>query len=333
MNVGEWWRNDSICDTKSIDWNDHDRSRYMLDLNDVYYFVQVVEKQGISAAAKSLDLPKSSVSRRILALEGALAVRLIQRTSRSFVVTEVGREFHRHAVAMLESAKAAEDVIRQRVAEPSGVIRFTCPVAFAQLVMANLIPAFMARFPRVRIVEHATNRYVDPINDGFDLCLRAHTVPLHESTLIIRRLAETPWHLFAGPAYLARKGVPETPTELADHDGVLLNGAIESPCWVLQHERTLQTISVPFSPRLQSDDMETLKAAACAGLGIVALPGYVGLPEAKRGQLARVLPQWTAGVAIISLLMPSSRGMLPSIRAFVDFMASQVPSAVTLHEP
>src|SRR5580658_590690 len=100
MNVGEWWRNDSICDTKSIDWNDHDRSRYMLDLNDVYYFVQVVEKQGISAAAKSLDLPKSSVSRRILALEGALAVRLIQRTSRSFVVTEVGREFHRHAVAM-----------------------------------------------------------------------------------------------------------------------------------------------------------------------------------------------------------------------------------------
>src|SRR5579863_3008515 len=304
----------------------------MLDLNDVYYFVQVVEKRGISAAAKSLDLPKSSVSRRVLALEEALAVRLIQRTSRSFVVTDVGQEFYRHAVAMLESANAAEDVIRRRVAEPSGIIRFTCPVAFAQLAMANLIPAFMARFPQVRIVQHATNRYVDPISEGFDLCLRAHTVPLHESTLIIRRLAEIPWHLFAGPEYLSRKGVPKTPTELSDHDGVLLNGTSESPCWALQHERTLQKISVPFSPRLQSDDMATLKAAACAGLGIVALPGYVGLPETKLGQLARVLPQWTAGEAMISVLMPSRRGMLPSVRAFVDFMATQVPSTVTLHE-
>jgi DNA-binding transcriptional LysR family regulator len=306
----------------------------MLDLNNVYYFVQVVEKKGISAAAHALHLPKSSVSRHVLALEEALGVRLIQRTSRSFVVTDVGQEFYRHAVTMLESANAAEDSIKQRIAEPRGTIRFTCSVAFAQHAMANVIPDFMARFPQVNIIQHAANRYVDPISEGFDLCLRAHTVPLRDSTLIIRHLADIPWHLFAGPEYLSRKGTPESPAELGQHDGVLLSGIAETPSWALQHEQFgFRTISVPFSPRLQSDDMATLKAAACAGLGIVALPAYVASPEIHRGQLLRVLPEWTAGIAMMSLIMPSKRGMLPSIRAFVDFLAVQVPSAVALHEP
>jgi len=306
----------------------------MLDLNNVYYFVQVVEKKGISAAAHALDLPKSSVSRGVVTLEEALGVRLIQRTSRSFVVTEVGLEFYKHAVTMLESAQAAEDSIKQRVAEPRGTIRFTCSVAFAQLAMASIIPDFMMRFPQVDVIQHATNRYVDPINEGFDLCLRAHTTPLRDSTLVIRHLANIPWHLFAGPEYLSRKGTPESPAELGQHDGVLLSGTADTPCWVLQHGHFgFRKISVPFAPRLQSDDMATLKAAACAGLGIVALPGYVGAPEVTRGQLVRVLPDWTAGIAMMSLLMPSKRGMLPSIRAFVDFLAERVPSAVALGEP
>jgi DNA-binding transcriptional LysR family regulator len=301
----------------------------MLDLNDVYYYAQVVEHQGITAAARALDLPKSSISRRILALEESLGARLIQRTSRRFVVTEIGAEFHRHALAMLVEAEAAESVVRRRAAEPSGTIRFTCPVAFAQLALAELIPRFMAAYPRVHIVQHATNRYVDPVQEGFDLCLRAHAEPLPDSSLVQRSIAQIPWHLFAGPSYVARNGMPSEPNALLEHDGIALGGAQESYAWCLRDARhTNSVIAVPFMPSLLSDDMATLKAAACAGLGIVALPGYVGSGEVERGKLVRVLPQWIAGLATMSVLIPSRRGLLPSVGVFVEFLAEHVPAAV-----
>lgn len=300
----------------------------MIDLNDVYFFAKVVEHQGITAAARVLDVPKSSLSRRIQSLEAALGARLIQRTSRRFVITEIGAEFHRHALAMLVEAEAAENVVRSRTAEPSGTIRFTCSVAVAQLVLAPLIPRFMATFPRVRIVEHATNRHVDPVHEGFDMCLRAHTEPLPSSSLVQRPLAQIPWVLFAGPGYLARKGTPGDPSELAGHDAIAL-GMHDHHAWRLRDVRHAdQAHTVPIAPSLQSDDMATLKAAACAGAGIVALPGYVGRAEVASGQLVRVLPQWIAGIATLSLLTPSRRGLLPSVRSFGDFLAEHVPAIV-----
>lgn len=301
----------------------------MLDLNDVYYFAKAVETGGISAAARALNQPKSSISRRIIELEAALGARLIQRTTRSFNVTELGREFHRHALAMLVEAEAAESAVRERLAEPSGAIRFSCSVALAQLALAELIPQFMARYPRVDIVQHAVNRYVDPVHEGFDLCLRAHTAPLSDSSLVQRPLATIPWHLFAGPAYIKRRGLPKNPAQLAAHEGILLSGPWDAQAWRLKREKgAKEEVTVPFAPRLQSDDMATLKMAACAGLGIVALPGYVCRAELAGGLLERVLPQWTAGIATVSLVMPSRRGLLPSIRAFSDFLAAQLPPLV-----
>ena len=301
----------------------------MLDLNDVYLYAQVVEHRGITAAARVLDVPKSSISRRILALEAALGARLIQRTSRRFVVTEIGAEFHRHALAMLVEAEAAESVVRRRAAEPSGTIRFTCSVAFAQLALADLMPRFMAAYPRVRIVQHATNRHVDPVQEGFDLCLRAHTEPLPGSSLVQRTLAQIPWALFASPAYLARKGTPTEPSELATHDAIALGDGHEGRAWRLRPAgRSTEPVVIPIAPCLESDDMATLKAAACADAGIVALPAYVGRHEIERAQLVRVLPEWHAGVATMSLLMPSRRGLLPSVRAFAEFLAEHVPQAV-----
>ena len=305
----------------------------MLDLNDVYLYAQVIEHRGITAAARALDVPKSSISRRILALEASLGARLIQRTSRRFVVTEIGAEFHRHALAMLVEAEAAESIVRRRTAEPSGTIRFTCSVAFAQLALADLMPRFMAAHPRVRVVQHATNRHVDPVQEGFDLCLRAHTEPLPSSSLVQRTLAQIPWHLFASPGYLARAGTPADPAALSTHDGLALalGDAHEGHAWRLRDARRADAaipIPIPFVPSLESDDMATLKAAACADMGIVALPGYVGRGEVARGQLVRVLPQWLAGVATMSVLMPSRRGLLPSVRAFAEFLHENVPTAV-----
>ena len=286
----------------------------MLDLSDVYAFVQAVEKKGIGAAARALDQPKSSVSRRILALEATLGARLIQRTTRKFAVTDVGQEFYTHAVATLIEAEAAENVVRRRLSEPTGTIRFTCSVPLAQLAVAELIPRFMTLYPRVRIVQHATNRYVDPVDEGFDVCVRAHWTLLPASTLIQRHLADIPWHLFAGPAYLARKGTPQTPEELPEHDAVGLREAEETHVWSLVHEEHPEEKStVAYAPRLESDDMGTLKVAART-LGIVALPGYVARKDVESGLLVRVLPQWHAGIATVSTLLPSRRGLLPSVR-------------------
>ena len=305
------------------------RKKRLLDLDDLYYFVQAVEKKGVTAAARALDLPKSSISRHIFALETALGVRLIQRTTRSFAVTDIGQEFYRHAVATLIEAETAEDIIRRRTAEPSGTIRFSCPVALAQLALAELIVEFMTLHPQVRIVQHATNRFVDPVQEGFDVCLRAHSTPLPASSLIQRHLVDIPWCLFAARSYLVRKGTPTTPEQLSEHDGIGLRQGEETHVWTLGSEKHReQTTTVAYSPRLLSDDMVTLKVAACHGHGIVALPEYVGHKEVQSGVLIRVLPQWHAGIATVSMLLPSRRGLLPSVRAFMDFLSERVPRAV-----
>jgi len=303
----------------------------MFNLNDVYYFVQVVDKKGFSAAGKALSMPKSSLSHRILALESKLGARLIQRTSRKFMVTDVGHEFYQHALAMLSEAEAAEQSVKRRVIEPQGAVRITCSVAIAQFVLATLLPRFINQFPKVDVVQHVTNRYVDLIDERFDLALRAHSQPLPDSGLIRRPLAPTPWGLFASQSYFDHNGMPSNPSELVGHSGVLLKSHSGDCNWALQSANG-EAISIPFRPRLCSDDIITAKKAAAAGVGIVALPMYQCQPELRQGLLRRVLPQWTAGNATITLLAPSRRGLLPSVRALIDFLAAEFQSIVAVQD-
>jgi DNA-binding transcriptional LysR family regulator len=298
----------------------------MPDLNDLCFFVQVVDRQGFSAASRALGVPKSSLSRRIIALERALGARLIQRTSRRFAVTETGREVYRHALGMVVEAEAARDAVRRKLTEPSGTIRYTCSIGMARY-MADLVTRFLLAFPKVGIVQCVTNRFVDLVEEGFDLGVRGHARPLPNSSLVQRSLAQTPWALFAAPGYLARAGDPAGPAELADHAGLALGSRGNETIWRLRTPDG-QAAEVPFSARLQSDDAETLKRAAIAGLGILALPRYVCRADVADGTLCRVLPAWTAGEAAITLLMPSRRSLLPSVRAFADFLIAEFPAAV-----
>ncbi|MHA6203975.1 substrate binding domain-containing protein [Dyella soli] len=308
-----------------------------------YAFAAQIQEQWLpTASAWVITPPEPTRAMRMPGTRGVFAAspaapareqmtkpRLIQRSSLRFVVKEIGAEFHRHALAMLVETDAAESVVRRRTAEPCGTIRFTCSVSFARLALADLIPRLMATYPRVRIVQHATNRFVDLVQEGFDLCLRAHTDPLPDSSLVRRAIARIPWHLFAGPSYPARNGTPSKPDELSAHDGIALGVGLESYAWRLRDARPgAEVVALPFAPSLVSDDMATLKAAACAGLGIVALPGFVGTAEVTQGQLVRVLPHWLAGLATMSVLIPSRRGRLPAVSAFVDFLAEHVPAAV-----
>jgi DNA-binding transcriptional LysR family regulator len=303
--------------------------RAMLDLNDFYYFVQIIDRGGFTSASRSLNIPKSTLSYRMRHLESNLGVRLINRTSRQFSATDVGNEFYRHAVSMLRQADAAEYVVRQRVSEPSGVIRFTTAFATSQFAMREMIPGFVARYPKVLVVQHASDAFVDIVAENFDVAIRAHSEPLADSTLVKRTLAPAPWCLFAAPGYLERIGHPQTPEDLRDLDALLRTRHGSAPSWRLrlkgQHE-----VTIPNKPRLLSDDLIGLKQCANAGLGIVSLPAYVCREEVRTGSLVRVLPAWTSGDSTLTALIPYRQGMLPSVRAFVDFISAEFPKVVAL---
>lgn len=302
----------------------------MLDLNDLYYFVLVVDHHGFSAAGRAVNVPKSRLSRRIAVLEQALDTRLLSRSSRQMALTDAGQALYRHARAMLVEAEAAETAVRQRQGEPLGVVRLACSVAMAQFVMADLLPRFMSAYPRVDVLQHASNHYVDAVGEGFDLVLRAHTGPLPDSSLVQRNLASTHWCLVAAPDYLEQQGTPQSPADLASHSALKLGSDTAEGRWQLHSlESTEQEqATVPFTARFCSDDMTGLKRAAVAGLGVLALPGYICRPEINEGSLVQLLPEWSAGHAQLSLLMPSRRGQLPSVQALAAFLAAELPGIV-----
>jgi DNA-binding transcriptional LysR family regulator len=303
----------------------------VLDLNDFFYFVQVVDRGGFTAASRTLRIPKSTLSHRIQELETSLGVRLLNRTSRRFAMTEAGGEFYRHAVMMLREAEQAETAIRHRLIEPTGTVRCTAAVATMQFAMCGLMADFLVRHPKVNVVAHATDQFVDIVGENFDVAVRAHSDPLPDSTLVQRTLTPAPWFLFAGAAYLDANGPLEGPHDLAKHPSLFMMRTGVSPTWRLRHSgRRRQEVVVPLTPRLLLDDMLSLKRAAIGGLGIVALPGYVCRDEVQSGALRQVLPGWIADDSTLTALMPYRQGLLPSVRAFVEHLAAELPKVVLI---
>jgi DNA-binding transcriptional LysR family regulator len=300
----------------------------MLDLNDFRYFVRIVECGGLTAASRNLDVPKSTVSHRLQQLEAALGVRLVNRTSRRLGMTDAGDVFYRHAVAMLERADLAESAVRERLAEPSGTIRFTTAVATSLFSMRQILPDFIHRYPKINVIQHISDEQIDIAGGSYDLALRSHTGPLSDSTLVQRTLAPAPWFLFAAPSYIERHGMPLAPEDLAGHDTLVMFRHNSPMIWKLNHP-TRGEVIVTLKPRLAGNDIVTLKQAAQDGLGIVALPAYVCSEDMRSGALQRILPDWLAGEASITAVIPFRHGMLPSVRAFLDFLVERVPQVVS----
>ncbi|MFN4117908.1 LysR substrate-binding domain-containing protein [Acidovorax sp.] len=296
----------------------------MLNLNDLQLFVRVVDHGGFAAAARALECPKSTLSKRVAALETALGVRLIQRSSRVFVMTDTGKAFYRHAAAMLIEAEAAENVVRGLQAEPTGLVRITASVTTAQLVLAELLPVLAERHPRLQVMLHATDRFVDLVQEGFDIGVRDHSAPLADSELVQRRVGFEPFYLVAAPAYLARHGGPPTDWQaLAGHDGLLLSAAASAQAWTLWQGGKAHTVRP--RPRFFADEPWTLLHAALAGVGVGCLPRGLCAASLASGRLVRLLPAFDhAGGMTTTLLIAHRRGQLPSVRAAVDFLADGI---------
>jgi len=298
----------------------------MLNLRDVFYFVQVVNHGGFTAAARVLRTSKSTLSLRLQQLEMDLGIQLLHRNSRKLGLTNAGDDFYGHAQSLLRAAEAAENFGRQRQSEPSGTIRITSSVTVAQFALREILPAFMRMYPKVNIEQHASDVITDIVGEGYDLAIRAHTDPLPDSSLVHRRLAEVPWFLFASPAYLDDKGVPHHPDDLVTHS-TIAHGRGATKSWSLQCEEETAAV-VQITPRFVSNEMVTLKQAACADLGIVSLPGYVCREDVAAKRLARVLPQWRAANSRLTAVLPTRQGWLPSVRVLLDYLVDELPCAV-----
>jgi DNA-binding transcriptional LysR family regulator len=298
----------------------------MVDMNDFLFFVKIVDCGGFTAASRALGVSKSTLSQRMMKLEAHLEVRLLTRSSRHVGLSEAGSDFYRHAVAVLREADMAQSAVRQRLLEPSGTVRCTAGVATMHFGLSDVIASFLAKHPKVSLVAHATDRFVDIIKENFDIALRGHSDPLPDSDLVQRTLATTHINLFAGVKYLAEHGEPAEPADLATHSAVSMMREASPGTWRLQHgSQQFEDVVVILNARLVSEDVWTLQKAACRGIGIVALPPYVCREAVRAGALKPVLPQWSLGPATMTALLPHRQGMLPSVRAFLDHLTEEVP--------
>jgi DNA-binding transcriptional LysR family regulator len=197
--------------------------------------------------------------------------------------------------------------------------------------MRSLVADFLVCYPKVNVVAHATDQYVDIVGENFDVAIRAHSDPLPNSTLVQRRLAPAPWFLLAGAVYVDAIGPFDKPHDLAKHPTLFVMRTGVSPIWRLRRSgRPREEVVVQLTPRLLVDDMLSLKQAAISGLGIVALPGYVCRDDVRSGVLCQVLRGWIADDTTLTALMPYRQGLLPSVRAFVDHLAAELPKAVRI---
>ena len=290
----------------------------MYNLNDLVFFVQSVDLGSFTAAGRRLGQPKSTVSKRVAELESALGARLIHRTSRSFALTEVGRDFYDHARAAVIEAEAAETVVRHRLAEPSGSVKITTSVPTAQFHLADRLPALARAFPKLDVQLHVTDRFVDLVQEGFDIAVRSHFAPLPDSGLMQRQIGTERIILVASPDYLNKHGVPRRPEDLKDHDGLIV--AVSARSWRLSIAGG-ETVDVAPRPRLFADESVVLMKSAIAGLGIACLPETIAGSQIREGTLVTVLPGWTAGTVTTTILTPHRRGQLPSVRAVIDFLS------------
>jgi DNA-binding transcriptional LysR family regulator len=294
------------------------------DLNDLYYFSVVVDHGGFAAAERALGIPKSRLSRRISALEAELGVRLLQRSTRRFAVTDIGTSVHRHAQSMLAEAQAAREVVDRLSAEPRGSIRVSVPVAMAQQHMPKLLPEFMALYPKVRVQLIVSNRRVDVINEGVDVAMRVRSKLDDDGSLVMRSFGPIQELLVASPRYLNKAGRPNIPEELSEHVTLSVSEDDARQRWEL-HGPDGAVRRIELQPRVTGFDFPMMLAMAENGIGITLLPETICADAVRQGLLEVVLPDWRLPQGIAHAVFASRRGMLPAVRVFIDFLAKRIP--------
>ena len=298
-------------------------------MNDFAYFAEVVSYGGFAAAGRALREPKSKLSRRVAALEERLGLRLIERSSRRFRVTETGVAFYERCRAMLAEAEQAKALVLKAQTEPHGLIRFSCPSGMVA-PLSDLITSFNERYPKVRLQLIATDRPVDLIAERVDLALRVRAELSSDAELTIRSLGRSIRILVASPNMAS---AIKTVEQLSSLPALSKNDEDETVSWHLETDEGCKQ-SVRVQPRLGCTNMDQLLDAATAGLGVALLPDRVCRSALTSGELMRVLPTWHAQVGIVHLVFTTRRGLPPAVRALIDHIAQGFSPAIrSEHQP
>ncbi|MEX6662507.1 LysR family transcriptional regulator [Pseudomonas sp. W2-17] len=283
-------------------------------------FVATVGANGFAAAARALDVPRSKVSKQIQALEEAIGVQLLQRTTRSLHLTEAGAEYYDACRDVIASLDEAEQRARTGMGEIRGVLRVNAPMSFGLSRLGPLIPRFNELHPNVELQVVLSDQQVDPVKGGFDVTIRIASLP--DSSMIARSLAPAPRIMVASPDYLAREGTPQTPKDLAHHK-CLSYGYLQSGV-SLQLYNSKETQRVTVSGPLHANNGDILAQAAVAGMGVALLPNFIIERAVADGRLVPVLCDWEAPPITVNAVYPSSRRVPMKTRAFIDFLVAEL---------
>jgi DNA-binding transcriptional LysR family regulator len=293
----------------------------MLDLNEVAMFVQVARSGSFAEAARRLSVPSATVSRRIQQLEARLGTRLMQRSTRKLTLTSAGESFHERCGPAVEELIEAGQLHVADNAEPTGTVRITAPTSFFDFFQMEWVETFLTEHPLVRLDFVLSDLLVDLIADRIDIAFRGG--PLQDSCYVARRIFASYGELTASPAYLAAHGVPTALEDLSEHECVVQPDASGNAIWRLQDVEGVEK-DVRVRGRFNSNAQEVLRKAACAGLGIAALPSILTLPDIAAGRLVRVLPEYTRAGRGLSVVYPSRQQRPLAVSTFADMAVEKL---------
>ena len=281
-------------------------------------FAEVVATGGITAASERLGLRKSTVSRRLAALEERLGVRLLERNTRRLRLTEAGRDYHAHCARLVAEAREVNRAVSESRGTPQGTLRIATLSLLGEL-LTPLISEFLLRQPLMRVEVSLAEAHVDLIAEEYDLALR--TGPLADSSLVARRLGRLRTGYYASPTYLSRHGTPRAPEELRAHECVLLAEPGTDEVWFFGEGKRAST--VPVTGRLRVPSVRAGQSAARAGLGVVRLPASLVVDDVRGGMLVPVLESQTPPGIPVFAVYPSSRQLPLKVRAFLTLLSER----------
>ena len=286
----------------------------MLDrFEDLRTFVALAQTGGFAAAADRLGIVKSAVSRRVREIEERLGVRLVQRTSRNVSLTEAGRNYAERARAILAELEEMDEAVRGANDSPEGTLRISAPVSFSIHCMAPAIVKFQQRHPGIAIDLDVSDRFVDIVHDGHDLAVRIAALP--DSELVARRIVTIRHVVCASPGYLAERGRPVVPADLAGHQGVEFSLKNSDAYWTFKGNTVVRPRCI-----LRANNGDTLREAAVAGAGLIYVPTFIVADAVERGDLETVLDNHVRSPIAMHAVFPAARHMPARLRTFIDFL-------------
>lgn len=291
----------------------------MNHINDMLIFAQVVKEKSFTAAASRLKVSKSRISKSVSRLESVLGVRLLQRSTRRLSLTEVGEAYFEHCDRILEELSLAEDTINRLHLEPRGTLKISSSVAFGTLHVAPALPEFMALYPDLSVDLTISDRFVDLVEEGYDLALRITAEP--GLNLVARKLAPIRRKICASPSYLASRGTPMAPGELKQHNCLDYSYMSSGGYWRLCGPNG--DITVPVSGTLRMNDDEALSQAVLGGVGLALLPTFIVGKELQAGKLVEVLPGYVPIERFLYAVHLPNRHLPLKTRVFLDYLLAR----------